>query len=73
MTDRLEEQQRQVDIPSEEEFVGKVRALEQERAQAASRIEEQREAGEARERDIERMQVREAYIVSPFPELLVDV
>lgn len=67
MTDQLEEQQRQVDIPSEEEFVGKVRELEQERAQAASYIEEQQEAADARERDIERMRVCMILHLAVFP------
>lgn len=57
MTDHLEEQQRQVFVPSEEDFVARVREVEQERARTASRIDEQREAAEAKERDIERMRV----------------
>lgn len=61
MTERLEEQQREVVIPSEKEFVARVRTVEQERAQATSHIEEQQEAAEAQERDIERMRVRDGW------------
>lgn len=58
--DRLEQQQRAIVEPSEQAFVAKVRGVEHERAQAASHIQEQAEEAAARERDIERMQVRTA-------------
>lgn len=57
MTERLEEQRREIVIPSEEDFVAKIRSVEQERAKAASHIDEQIEEAEAREQDIERIRV----------------
>lgn len=57
MTERLEQQQRDVTVPSEDEFVAKVKGVEQARARATSNIQEQREAAAAREKEIESMQV----------------
>ncbi|CAM9677146.1 unnamed protein product [Ectocarpus sp. 13 AM-2016] len=54
--DLLEQRHRAIVEPSEQAFVARVREVEQERAQAASHIQEQAEEAAARERDIERMQ-----------------
>lgn len=57
MTESLEQQQQELTIPSEEEFVEKVRGMEQERARRSYRIQEQTEEIAAKEREIESMQV----------------
>lgn len=58
MTDRLEQQRREIETPSEEAFVSEVRRLEKERARASDHINQQLEEAAAQEKDIERMQVR---------------
>lgn len=57
MTQRLEQLQREINVPSEEVFVAKVRGVEQERAQATAHIQEQLEEAAAHERNIVQMQV----------------
>lgn len=57
MMERLEQQQQELMIPSEEEFVEKVRGVEQERARRSYRIQEQTEEIAAKEKEIESMQV----------------
>lgn len=56
--ERLDEQKRAIEEPSERAFVAKVREIEQDRKQAASHIQEQAEEAALRERDIKQMQVR---------------
>ena len=58
MTERLEQQQREIETPSEEAFAAEVRGVEKERARASERINQQLEEVTAKEKDIERMQVR---------------
>lgn len=57
MTERLQQRQGELEAPSQEKFVRKVKEMEQERAQAVSHIHEQMEEAAAKEKDIERMQV----------------
>lgn len=62
MTERVEDQQRELVIPSEEEFVTRIRGVEKNRAQAASHIDEQLEEVEAQEKEIEYIRVRPSHV-----------
>lgn len=58
MTAGLEQQEREIETPSKEAFVAEVRGVEQERARASERINQQLEKAADHEKDIERMQVK---------------
>ena len=59
MAEKLEQQRREIETPSEEAFVAEVRKLEKERARASERINQQLEEATAQEKDIERLEVRD--------------
>ena len=59
MAEKLEQQRREIEPPSEEAFVAEVRKLEKERARASERINQQLEEATAQEKDIERLEVRD--------------
>lgn len=68
IAEELEEQQRGITIPSEEEFAGRVRGVEQDRAQATSHINDQLEEVDIREKDIERIRVSPRLHSEPLKE-----